>query len=1280
MARSHAAHPQGVKRPWDRGPGSEAEAAAPEGPKGKKGYGGKGFGEAGWGFADQEPSKGCGKGFGADGPSSFGKDGAGGCGKDGGFGKDGGYGKDGSCGKAGGYGKDGGFGKDAGFGKGGPEKGSGGKDSGFGVHSGEGGVLAEAPKPAFSKMAAMPDLSGQDDVGKGDAGKGDKGCGNGAMAKGDAGKGDKGWGKGDMVKGDVAKGDKGYGKGAMAKGDANKGDKGWGKGDMFKGDTGKGEMGCGSADMAMGGKGDMVTGDQGERGKGGKASWQPPVKAPPWAQPEALRPPPKEGQEPSPMEPEMATPSPHLPEPQAKAEQAVSRKDLSDRWTARAVLFHLGDGAWSCLTPDMEITRHNLNTLRQYALDRNSSFPHWALAGVYAFDPAGPGELAEMKRQARQRAALLGAGGALEEEATVWVISDPRGARFGQVLDEQAIDNPNRCVHMRSMGVISLDGVERLIAKLHREERGDWLRDQRERGVDIRTIGGHRSRLGRRDVAFGDAVEMMEQVELADAPDFGPRAMGEFFSSVATGSGNLASYQAELERLSGVFAGGARNHEHRILLESIRRAICLDQLNAKNLHCMGAAARRIIQIEMAAQRNPRHPDFSGLDDVVAEHILKQTRLREEELDRDRPTGDRDKRQKGDKEKKEKGDNNGGKDEASYDVTQLRVCKGDIHPVPVAELLPAEAAGFLRHFQSQIELAEPEVADRVREAGGLPEPYWGPLLRGDAEVRRVFVLFCRFAKIGIAGFGRAINSRCGAFSVRQEDGNIRFVFDAREMWSWFGFDSTLRFEDWGLGLHRIWDDSIGGWTLAVAEEMLRPCLRVLPMVWAWALYFAQEVVSNQVRASCLDGDRQLLRDKRPAPLLRPGKPLAAVYAFQARAAVAGLGLRAADIAVQELESMGLSRRGSDRRPCLLSILQEVCHFIGGGSRRRAALPPLVRGELRMAAVACFLSEVDLGAPLSDEVDALMYGRMPLRAVWDAHRWRGRWRFVEVEANARTRVYTTAYINQLRGVTDGFGSTLAEGAAKGKLGELPFRRAGWARGEGPPRGRGAGRPGQRREVELLNVVPALPTDLTDAEGWAAAVEGRWRYNEHITKAAAYSIGCRMRWRARHVPTDLSVADAGSRRRQAPDPEWTSQKKRERQLVVHWIAAEFVTYVVPELRDVSGWSLRSLHRNWFGSVSGVQWAGASRTQWRQAFGAFLLRGVARVFEGLNGRGPLKLGDVPAAGEAASRDAACGAADAYLAQHGALFGRTGAAERARLRRRGDALGPPVAPPPGLG
>ncbi|CAK0825870.1 unnamed protein product [Prorocentrum cordatum] len=988
----------------------------------------------------------------------------------------------------------------------------------------------------------------------------------------------------------------------------------------------------------------------------------------------------------------------------------------------------MGDGRWMCLTPDMEITQHNLNELRHYVLDRNAQFPRWVLAGLYAFDPIDPGELLELKRQARQRAALLGAGDPEDEADLAWVIAEPQDARFGEVVPEDVVENPNRCAHLRRKGIVMLGGQERMIELISRDERGVWMKERKESCVDIRLNGDQRTKIGRRDVDFRDAVEQMEQVELADYTDLGPRAMGEFITSVAVGSGNLTSYQAEWERMSGVFSGGAQCHEHRSLLEIARRAICMDQLNVKNLHCMEALVTRVIQIEMAVQRNPRHPDFSGLEDAVGgptgatdsaavprytefavarqkdrANILKQMRLHKEELDRERPSDDGGKRNRKDKEK-DKGKKKKGAVQrsvlesvqeridfygnpsseavdgerslreilrstdqyelepqhlASYDVTRLRVCKGDINPAPVTDLLPAEAACFLRHFQSQIELSEPEIAERVREAGGMPEPYWDPRLRGDAELRRDF--FCRLARIGIAGFRRAIKSRCDAFFARKKDGDIRFICDARatnmrhrlpprtvlggaaclseidlsgyatalggfggvceprfsgadvkdcfyqlaneEMGSWFGFDSALTVEGWDPGIARAWGDDVGGWTPARAGELLFPCLRVLPTGWAWALYFAQEAVTQQVRRSTADGDRQLLRDKRPAPLLRPGRPLAAVYAdnftgvggsaadaelgvraFEERAAEAGLALRAADAAVEELESLGLVLCGADRRvrqkpervwrfyfatkallrrgratgaelrvwaghaaallglqPCLLSILQDVYHFIGDGSRRRAALPATVRGELRTAAIACFLTEVDLSAPLADEVHVsdssssgfcLMHGRKPLRAVWDAYRWRERWRFAEVEADGNSGAYTAAHLKQLRGVTDGFGATLDEGAHKHadarvragqpagawretELGKLLFRRA--AVGRGAPR-RWASRPSQTQEVELLNVVPAL-------------------------QAAAYSVGRRVRWRVRHAPADLNVADEGSRGDQARDPEWLLQKKRAR-----------------------------------------------------------------------------------------------------------------------------------------
>ncbi|CAK0895889.1 unnamed protein product [Prorocentrum cordatum] len=906
----------------------------------------------------------------------------------------------------------------------------------------------------------------------------------------------------------------------------------------------------------------------------------------------------------------------------------------------------MGDGRWMCLTPDMEITQHNLNELRHYVLDRNAQFPRWVLAGLYAFDPIDPGELLELKRQARQRAALLGAGDPEDEADLAWVIAEPQDARFGEVVLEDVVEKPNRCAHLRRKGMVMLDGQERIIELISRDERDDWMKERKESCVDIRLNGDQRTKIGRRGVDFRDAVDQMEQVELADYTDLGPRAMGEFITSVAVGSGNLTSYQAEWERMSGVLSGGAQCHEHRSLLEIARRAICMGQLNVKNLHCMEALVR-CTEFAVARQKDRAN-------------ILKQMRLHKEELDRERPSDDGGKRNQKDKEKDEGKKKKGaaqrsvlesvqeridfyGKPSseavdgerslrgilrstdqyelepqhlASYDVTRLRVCKGDISPVLVTDLLRAEAAGFLRHFQSQIELSEPEIAERVRE-------------------------------IGIVGFRRAIKPRCGAFFAHKKDGNIRFMCDARatnmcrrlpprtvlggaaclseidlssyatalggfggvceprfsgadvkdcfyqlaneEMGSWFGFDSALTVEGWDLGITRARGDDVGGWTPARAGELLFPCLRVLPMGWAWALYFAQEAVAHQVRRSTADGDRQLLRDKRPAPLLRPGRPLAAVHvdnftgvggsaadaelgarAFEERAAEAGLALRAADVAVEELESLGLVLCGADRRvrqkPKRVWRFYFATKALLRRGRATGAEPRVWAGHAvaLLGLQPCLLSILQ-DVHVSDSSSSgscLMYGRKPLRAVWDAYRWRERWRFVEVEADGNSDAYTAAYLNQPRGVTDGFGATLDEGAHKHadarvragqpagawretELGQLLFRRA--AVGRGAPR-RWAGRPSQTQEVELLNVVPALPTALASDPGWTAAVEGRWKYDEHINvkegRAAAYSVGCRVRWRVRHVPTDLNVADEGSRRDQARDPEWLLQKKRERQ----------------------------------------------------------------------------------------------------------------------------------------
>ena len=72
-------------------------------------------------------------------------------------------------------------------------------------------------------------------------------------------------------------------------------------------------------------------------------------------------------------------------------------------------------------------------------------------------------------------------------------------------------------------------------------------------------------------------------------------------------------------RRSGVSEGSAVCHSHATLCESLRLFISYDQADVSNLAGVEQIVRRIIQDERAVRKNPKHPDYSGL-----EFVLNQT--------------------------------------------------------------------------------------------------------------------------------------------------------------------------------------------------------------------------------------------------------------------------------------------------------------------------------------------------------------------------------------------------------------------------------------------------------------------------------------------------------------------------------------------------------------------------------------------------------------------------------------------------------------------------------
>ena len=257
------------------------------------------------------------------------------------------------------------------------------------------------------------------------------------------------------------------------------------------------------------------------------------------------------------------------------------------------------------------------------------------------------------------------------------------------------------------------------------------------------------------------------------------------------------------------------------------------------------------------------------------------------------------------------------------------------PKPLQKFLPAESAGYLRHFENQIERSGDEL-EQVLQSRALPRPHWDPLLAHNRSTRHAF--FQKLVDHGLLSFRRKRKACIGIFFVHKKSGDIRLIVDARqanachrpppksrlgsvgaiaeldlssESWealcaasgsnepldahggdsdvddsfyqfsiaelaSWFCIDELL--DPLAFGVQRVWDDDQRKFTPVVAGERMYPAFEAMAMGWTWALHFCYESVAKLAEQGLEDGSggTRLLREKVKPPRLGPGAPVAAVY--------------------------------------------------------------------------------------------------------------------------------------------------------------------------------------------------------------------------------------------------------------------------------------------------------------------------------------------------------------------------------------------------------------------
>ena len=270
----------------------------------------------------------------------------------------------------------------------------------------------------------------------------------------------------------------------------------------------------------------------------------------------------------------------------------------------------------------------------------------------------------------------------------------------------------------------------------------------------------------------------------------------------------------------------------------------------------------------------------------------------------------------------------------FNFDKVRVVRDGVNPIPLESVcgphaLPAAISPYELILKSDAEVADLRPEDHV-------EPYTDPALQEPGELRR---LVDKLHETRFLTFRRVCRSKVGIFTVAKKDGLLRLIFDCRpanvlhrepfrselsaanaytnldwsdealqptsarpaqlcfsaldltdafyqhgweRMSSWFCIDLRVRAHEFNVT--EVLNGLTGELEAVDPMDWVWPALAVLPMGWAWSLWFVHHALCDAMVASemkrCQEPraavEPRLLRDRHPCPRLRAGAPTLAQY--------------------------------------------------------------------------------------------------------------------------------------------------------------------------------------------------------------------------------------------------------------------------------------------------------------------------------------------------------------------------------------------------------------------
>lgn len=280
-----------------------------------------------------------------------------------------------------------------------------------------------------------------------------------------------------------------------------------------------------------------------------------------------------------------------------------------------------GGGTWVTLTPDLELAVHDLTQVRHRVVARAEKLAPDVAEQCYIFDPISRSEMEEHRRRARIQARILADGGDPAEALnTRWLLAGPAPDRIGEAVHHDLVGDDSSFRDLGNLAMVEIDGDIFWCEKVAEADEAEWVRARRGATKDDRLLGLH-FRGGRRFLPLREALGSFSQQEYDDWPFQGPRLLREYLEAVDEAGGFIA-FEESWVRRSGVAEGSAQAHEHRTGSETLRLLVEFDQLDATNLAAVENLCRRQVQLELAVERSPAHPDFVGLSEIMGGPITE----------------------------------------------------------------------------------------------------------------------------------------------------------------------------------------------------------------------------------------------------------------------------------------------------------------------------------------------------------------------------------------------------------------------------------------------------------------------------------------------------------------------------------------------------------------------------------------------------------------------------------------------------------------------------------